>query len=118
MILKHACLLAILAAFTGFVDSSSATDRKPAQSGTIRIYIGTYTRGGSKGIYLSELDLATGRLSPPQVAAETTNPSFLVIHPNRKFVYAIGEIGDFRGRKTGVVSAPLPSTRQPASSRS
>ncbi len=105
MIWKHVCLLAILAANMGLVASSSAADPKTTETGAIRVYIGTYTWGGSKGIYRAELDLASGRLSPAQVAAETTNPSFLAIHPNRKFLYAIGEFGDFQGRKTGVVSA-------------
>ena len=85
MIFKHACLLAILAVTTGLVASSSAADPKATEAGSIRVYVGTYTWGGSKGIYRTELDLATGRLSPAEVAAEATNPSFLVIHPNRKF---------------------------------
>ena len=63
-----------------------------ASAKAIPVYFGTYTRGGSpsKGIYRSTLDLETGRLSPPVLAAETTNPSFLAIHPNRKFLYAEG----------------------------
>src|SRR5262245_21700948 len=63
------------------------------ESGKQRVYIGTYTGKDSKGIYLSELDLATGKLSEPTVAAETGNPSFLAIHPNRKFLYAVAEGG-------------------------
>lgn len=69
------------------------------------VFIGTYTRGDSKGIYVSRLDLATGKLSPPKLAAETVNPSFVAIHPNRKFLYAVGEISNFDGKKAGAVSA-------------
>ncbi len=54
-----------------------------AGAGELRVYIGTYTRGESRGIYLSRLDLATGKLQPPELAAETKNPSFLAIHPSR-----------------------------------
>ena len=35
----------------------------------LRIFIGTYTTGASRGIYALELDGATGRLSAPVVAA-------------------------------------------------
>ena len=34
------------------------------------VYLGTYTRGESKGIYRSTLDEATGELSNPVLAAE------------------------------------------------
>ena len=75
-----------------------------------RVYIGTYTGKSakgleSKGIYACELDLATGKLSEPALAAELANPSFLSIHPSGKFIYAVGEIGDFQGKKAGAVSA-------------
>src|SRR5262249_6552338 len=50
------------------------------------VYVGTYTGGPSKGIYRLDLDLATGKLSEPVLAAETANPSFLAIHPNRRFL--------------------------------
>ncbi|MEN6535780.1 MAG: beta-propeller fold lactonase family protein, partial [Bryobacteraceae bacterium] len=55
------------------------------------VYFGTYTRGASKGIYVSRLDTASGKLSEPVLVAETANPSFLAIHPNRKFLYAVSE---------------------------
>ncbi len=71
----------------------------------VRVYFGTYTRGASRGIYLSHLDLETGRLQPPVLAGETTNPSFLAIHPSRPLLYAVGEISGFQGKKTGAVSA-------------
>src|SRR5437867_8689349 len=69
------------------------------------VYIGTYTGEGSKGIYVSRFDAASGRLTPPELAAETRSPSFLAIHPNRKFLYAVGEVSDFDGKKSGAVSA-------------
>ena len=72
---------------------------------TLRLYIGTYTRGESKGIYRCEFDTATGTLTRPQVAAETSNPSFLALHPSGKFLYAVNETQEFNGNKTGSVSA-------------
>src|SRR5258708_24916587 len=71
------------------------------------VYIGTYTTtpAKSKGIYVSRLDLATGKLSPPQVAAETTSPSFLAIHKNGKYLYAANEVSKFGGKSSGAISA-------------
>jgi len=56
------------------------------------VYIGTYTGGKSKGIYLSKFDASSGKLSAPELAIETKNPSFLCLHPNRKYLYSVGEI--------------------------
>ena len=56
-----------------------------------RVYLGTYTGGGSKGIYLCELDMRDGSLTEATLAAETGNPSFLAFHPNGKFMYAVNE---------------------------
>ncbi len=40
------------------------------------------------------------------LAGEAKNPSFLAIHPNKRFLYAVGEIDDFEGQKgVGGVSA-------------
>lgn len=70
-----------------------------------RFYIGTYTRKGSEGIYTTVLDPATGHLSEPVLASRATQPSFLALHPNGRFLYAVGERGDFRGRNEGSVAA-------------
>ncbi len=60
---------------------------------SLPVYFGTYTRGdnSSKGIYRSVLNLETGKLSEPVLAAEARNPSFIEIHPNGKFLYAVSE---------------------------
>ena len=77
-----------------------------SQGPKMRVYVGTYTaKGKSQGIYLSTLDLASGKLSAPELAAELTSPSFLALHPSGKYVYAVGEIADFQGKKAGAVSA-------------
>jgi 6-phosphogluconolactonase len=55
------------------------------------IYIGTYTRTTSRGIYAVRLDPATGALSPPVLAAATPNPSFLALTADQKFLYAVSE---------------------------
>jgi 6-phosphogluconolactonase len=76
-----------------------------AEANSRLLYIGTYTGAKSKGIYSARFDSETGKLSAPELAVETKNPSFLALHPNGKVLYAVGEIDDFQGMKTGAVSS-------------
>jgi 6-phosphogluconolactonase len=71
------------------------------------LYVGTYTGGAnkSKGIYRFEFDPVTGQLAHQALAAETKNPSFLAIHPNHRFLYAVGELESFQGKSSGAISA-------------
>jgi 6-phosphogluconolactonase len=69
------------------------------------VYIGTYTNAKSKGIYVSRLDLDKGTLSAPVLAVESSNPSFLAVHPTRDWLYAVNEIGKYEGKASGSVSA-------------
>ena len=55
------------------------------------VFIGTYTRTTSRGIYAVRLDAATGALSAPALVAETPNPSFLALSPDRRLLYAVSE---------------------------
>src|SRR2546425_10980662 len=54
------------------------------------VYFGTYTGAKSKGIYVSRMN-DEGKLAAPELAAETVNPTYLALHSNAKFLYAIGE---------------------------
>lgn len=55
-------------------------------------YFGTYTKPDkSKGIYSARYDAATGKLTAISLAAETASPSFLAVHPNGRFLYAVNE---------------------------
>ena len=92
--------LIVLTTVFGISDSMLADE-----AGKFRVYFGTYTNETTKGIYVSTLDFATGKLSQPELAAEVKNPSFVAIHPNRKFVYAVSEISDFQGKSVGGISA-------------
>lgn len=77
----------------------------PPALAPLTLYVGTYTNGESKGIYRLVMDAGTGVLSQPALAAETKNPSFLAISPKGQYLYAVGEIDDFDGGKTGAVHA-------------
>ena len=61
--------------------------------GLERFYIGTYTGSGSVGIYQSGLNLGTGAFGATNLAATSSNPSFVALTPNRKFLYAVDENG-------------------------
>lgn len=78
------------------------------------VYVGTYTEKASKGIYAFRFDPKTEQLKALGLEAESQNPSFVALHPNGKFLYAVNETGDFHGKdagpgteskKTGAVSA-------------
>ena len=71
------------------------------------VYFGTYTnaKSTSQGIYRSRLDVATGRLSPAELAAETKDPAWLALHPTGKFLYAIDESANVARQPTTGVSA-------------
>ncbi len=78
---------------------------KVAAKAEYLIYVGTYTAQKSKGVYAYRFDGATGQLTSIGLVAETTQPSFLAVHPSRRFLYAVNEIADYEGRKSGAVSA-------------
>ena len=76
-----------------------------ADAKAFRVYVGTYTGAESKGIYLYDFDATTGALAPVGLAAEVANPSFLALTPDARFIYAVGEMDAFEGKKAGAVSA-------------
>ncbi len=83
-----------------------ASDRKSkAGAGKMIVYIGTFTNTTSKGIYIYNMDVATGQLTPAGVGPQTRDPSFLAVAPSHKYLYAVNEISDYEGKPTGAVSA-------------
>ncbi|HUR59737.1 MAG TPA: lactonase family protein [Opitutaceae bacterium] len=84
------------------------------------IFLGTYTRSTSKGIYALRLDGETGALSAPILAAEATSPAWIALSPDRRFLYAIHEsqaqaIG-FSVDARNARLTPLPAATSPAAS--
>src|SRR3984893_10583461 len=68
------------------------------------VYVGTYTGPQSKGVYSFRYDSSSGDLEPMGLAAEVINPSWVTVHPNRKFLYAVSELGN-NGKENGAVTA-------------
>jgi 6-phosphogluconolactonase len=87
--------------------NSFAAAAEPAQHGKYLFYVGTYTGEGSKskGIYAYRYDADTAQITPLGLAAEATNPSFLALHPSGRFLYAVNEVGNYKGPNSGGVSA-------------
>jgi 6-phosphogluconolactonase len=96
-------LVAVIAVFVAFAALPHA--QRGATPGEMLVYIGTYTGEKSKGIYVSRLNPATGQLTPPELAAEVTSPSFLAVHPSRNFLYSVNEVNTVGGKPGGGVSA-------------
>ncbi|MBD3184358.1 beta-propeller fold lactonase family protein [Candidatus Poribacteria bacterium] len=69
------------------------------------VYVGTYTQGDSEGIYIYHLDMDSGDLNLVGVAKDIVNPSFLAIEPEKRYLYAVNEVGNFNNKPTGAVSA-------------
>lgn len=91
-----------------FCLTAVASPLRPAQKAAAKtywVYLGTYTGPTSKGIYRYHFDASTGRAAAPGLAAETTNPSFLAVSPNQRFLFAVNEVADYDGEKSGAVSA-------------
>lgn len=69
-------------------------------------YLGTYTRGNSQGIYRLHATIDGDRVTGEvELVAETENPSFLAISGDHPRVYAVGEIADYQGKRTGKLAA-------------
>ena len=90
----------------GALSSPAQEKAKAAAPKRYLAYIGTYTeKTKSKGIYAFRFDDASGKLSPIGAVAETENPSFLAVHRNGKYLYAVNETSKFGDEDSGAVSA-------------
>jgi len=72
------------------------------------IFVGTYTEAEgsqSEGIYVYRMDPSSGELIFESVMKGVINPSFLEIHPQKNFLYAVNEVRSFNGQPGGGVSA-------------
>jgi len=81
-----------------------------------RAYIGTYTRdpaaapgagggGNGQGIYMVDVDEATGAPSHLRLMAKDLSPSWITLSKDHKFLYAVNEIATYGPNKSGSVTA-------------
>lgn len=54
------------------------------------VYVGTFTGStGSQGIYVYQMDTTTGSLAHLQTVPDLLSPSWVALHPQRRFLYAV-----------------------------
>src|SRR5215218_993919 len=95
------------AAMTPAFASAFAPLRAQTAGGRL-LYVGTYTNSAaaSKGIYGWRFDAAEGKVASLGLAAETDSPSWIVVHPGKRFLYAANELPPPEaGGPTGAVTA-------------
>ena len=93
--------------------SLAAQAQENSMHNSILAYVGTYSspqgpegsKGYGHGIYLFQMNPATGALSQSALFADDSNPSWLAFDPSRTHLYAANETGNFEGANSGSVSA-------------
>jgi 6-phosphogluconolactonase len=68
-----------------------AQDKKPIPK-SFDLVVGTYTTGSSKGIVVYRFYTQSGKLAYLSQIDGVTNPSYLTISKNNKFIYAVNEV--------------------------
>ncbi len=79
--------------------------RRPLSETEHLLFVGTYTRETSAGIYGYRFNSSTGSADPLGLLAETRDPSFLARHPNGHYLYAVNEVDDFDSDGSGSISS-------------
>ncbi len=70
------------------------------------VFVGTYTaQSMSEGIYTCRFFPDTRDIEPLFAADGVENPSFLALHPSRRFLYAASEVDEFDGKSQGALFA-------------
>ncbi len=85
-----------------FTVLSSMPSPLRAMEQKVLAYVGTYNSpvdggGNGKGIYLFDMNPATGELTLVDLAAAAPNASWLSFDPSGRFLYAGNEVANFGG---------------------
>ena len=100
---EHAAALISLALLAGCASPEQVQESTPTSKPLM--YVGTYTKETSAGIYAFRFDPATGQAEPLGLAAQARDPSFLALHPNGSYLYAVSETDDFDSAGSGSVQS-------------
>jgi 6-phosphogluconolactonase len=92
--------------------AAQSVNAPPARRSPL-VYVGTYSspqgpegsKGNGEGIYLFEMDPATGRLSPREVFRNAANPSCLAFDATRTHLYAANETATYQETNSGSLSS-------------
>lgn len=74
-------------------DSTNIRKRKVLANSSLYLIVGTYTTSESEGIYVYQFDTVSG-YSTYKSKAKITNPSYLAVSKDGKYVYAVSETND------------------------
>jgi len=69
------------------------------------LYVGTYSQGGSEGVYVVEIDREAKSSKILQTVHDKQNPTFLAVHPNQQFLYVAYREGRDETDKHGTIVA-------------
>lgn len=85
-------IVLILSLFALFSCQPAAEESETKSVEEITLLVGTYTGRDSEGIYMYKFNPETGDSRLVSVASGLENPSFLALSPDKKNVYAVGEV--------------------------
>lgn len=87
------------------LSGAAHVDARASDARELLVYVGTYTAGRSEGIYLYRLDLTSGALKHAGTTRGVSNPSYLALERRRRLLFAVNELEEFQGERSGAVSA-------------
>ncbi len=89
----------------GLLFARNVFSRTKQESENMLLYVGTYTEKGSEGIYVFNFNAKTGALSKLNTVKDVVQPSYLAVNKSRNYLYAVNELVEYEGKKSGSVSA-------------
>lgn len=96
---KTLVYMALIPMAAAALATPSAGTELAQEKNSLRVYVGAAPETGGGGIYLLDLEVASGQLNLRGRACETEKPFFLALHPGKPVLYAANII------KEGTVSA-------------
>jgi len=103
----------LASAMTIAASGSALAQSGRKQAKPVLVYVGTYSSpqgpegspGRGEGIYLFQMNRATGALTKVEVFPNDANPSCLALSPSGTRLYSGNEVRTFQGQDSGSVSA-------------
>jgi 6-phosphogluconolactonase len=100
-LLRATSLLVVPASMPRLLHATAAAAAGPAPPYNYA-FVGTYTPNGG-GIYLFRVDPITAALTQLRVIDDIHNPTWLVLNPAQNRLYAVSEIDNYLGARSGAV---------------
>ncbi len=84
----------VVVVFYGCMNNQPKDGKDAYRPQEFGVFIGTYTKDSSNGIYEMNFDAKGGMLSEPELIATAKNPSFLAWNQTQNTLYAVNEIDE------------------------